>query len=205
MEERILLVDSDVFILFAAAGVLERVAELLGFRLRDVRRLPALPQQLQRSRAFRQRYPEHARLAGSDWCGRIAPLKHRPALDAVAKKLMMLNDIDSGEAEMLSHVAESPFYYLASGDKRSMIALATAPELADIRAAVAGRIICLEAVLALLIRADGPEPVTAAFTPLRTCHKSLTIFFSETDCLDAVQDYLDNLVKQTGEGFLMIP
>ena len=40
METRLLLIDTDIFILLAAAGLLERVAELLGFSPSEMRRLP---------------------------------------------------------------------------------------------------------------------------------------------------------------------
>jgi hypothetical protein len=41
--DRLLLMDSDIFILLSAAGLLERTAELLGFEMSRVRRLDALP------------------------------------------------------------------------------------------------------------------------------------------------------------------
>ena len=47
MSERILLIDSDIFVLLSAAGLLDDLVDCLGFELSDVRRLDALPHQLQ--------------------------------------------------------------------------------------------------------------------------------------------------------------
>ena len=205
MEERVLLVDSDIFILLAAAGVLERVAHLLGVKLENVRRLKPLKYQLEKSSGFKRKYPEPIRNLAAGWCDRVAALDEEPLGRDILDRLNVTKGIDEGEGLLFALLSERPFYYLASGDKRGMVAVATAPELADIRSAVAGRIICLETVLGMLIREDGPDAVKAAFVPLCTCNKSLTVFFSETDCLEAVHSYFNDLVRQTGEGFLMVP
>jgi hypothetical protein len=42
MNERILLIDSDIFVLLSAAGVLDDLIECLGFKQSNVRRLTAL-------------------------------------------------------------------------------------------------------------------------------------------------------------------
>jgi len=204
MEERLLLVDSDIFILLAGAGMLDRAIELFGFSRSTTRRLEALPYQLRKWEASGS-YPRHVCNAALQQCRAVAALTEQPmGLNAVSR-LLDVKGIHSGEAVLYALLMERPSYYLASGDKRGMVAVATAPELADIRSAVAGRIICLEAVLGMLIREDGPDAVKAAFVPLCTCNKSLTVFFSETDCLEAVHSYFNDLVRQTGEGFLMVP
>jgi len=135
----VLLLDSDIFIILSAAGVLERTAALLGVKLANVRRSEALPRQLARSKSFRQNYPEHIRNAALQQCRTILHFTERPGRPDIADRLTAIEGIHSGEAIMLSLTAEHPFYYLASGDKRSMIALATTASLADIRSAVAGR------------------------------------------------------------------
>ncbi len=71
MPERLMLVDSDIFIILAAAGVLETAASLLEFEPEDIRRLPALENQLTRGRAFRKNYPRHIRQAALRACSCI--------------------------------------------------------------------------------------------------------------------------------------
>ncbi|NQT20744.1 MAG: hypothetical protein HQ592_13635 [Planctomycetes bacterium] len=211
MENRLLLIDSDIFILLAASGVLERVASLLGFELKNVRRLHPLKRQLTRGGRFLKRYSQEIREAVLDYCDKITPLTDRPDDPEVVPKLVSVDDIDYGEALLYGLVAEQPSFLLASGDKRAMIALAKAPELCDVSKAVSGRIICFETVLQMLIEKDGVGNTAKAFGPLRACNKTLQVIFSpgavmtKQSRLKSVDSFLDDLVKSVGDGFLFVP
>jgi hypothetical protein len=78
MNERILLIDSDIFVLLSAAGVLDDLIECLGFKQSNVRRLAALPKQLERGRAFR-RYNQAFRDKALACCREFPALLDRPA------------------------------------------------------------------------------------------------------------------------------
>ena len=71
MTERLLLVDTDIFVLLAGAGVLMQALAGLGFAARDVRRFPALEAQLTRGRSFREKYTEAARSLALRACAEI--------------------------------------------------------------------------------------------------------------------------------------
>ena len=62
MTDRLLLVDSDLFVLLSAAGLLDELAAALGFTPDAIRRLTALPHQVRKGRTFR-RYDESLRQA----------------------------------------------------------------------------------------------------------------------------------------------
>ena len=209
MADRLLLIDSDMFILLAGAEMLDRTIELLGFHADQCRRFPALESQLRRGKTFLEKYSQTIRGRALAACERIVALRERPEDDDLLESL----NIEGIETEGLMYalLAEQPLSYLASGDKRAMIALATEPSLADVRKTVAGRVICLETVVALLLDSEGIETVAQAFSPLRTANATLRVVFSqaaatpEAQCREYLKIYLRDLTKQVGPGFLYAP
>jgi hypothetical protein len=211
MHQRLLIIDTDLFVLLAAAGLVGRVAELLGFNVADVRRLPALPYQLRKGKNFKKKYSEDVLDAAVEQAGSIAPVTERPLNDALFQRLIDTDNIDSGEAEVIAVAVERGHIYLASGDKRWMRALVAAPNLADVRAALAGRVICTEIVLRLLVESDGVAAVASAFAAVREGNQTLRVVFSEaaaTDqvqCLSYIRSYYTDLVRDVGDGFFFDP
>src|SRR5687767_1731970 len=116
--KRLLLVDSDVFIILAAADALEEVASLLGFDLTAIRRLLPLPRQLKVSKSFRENIPEDIRSIAERYCTRIEPLRELANDSSYLQRLAPYDGIDPGEAQLLAVLAERPSSLLASGDKR---------------------------------------------------------------------------------------
>jgi hypothetical protein len=204
---RLLLIDTDVFVLLAAAGLVGRVAELLGFELTEVRRLHPVERQLTRGRQFRQRFPEPVREKALFAARTVAPITERPEDDTLLQKLT-LTDIDEGEALMIALLAENPSWLLTTGDRRALVSLAKDSALADVRAAVAGRLVPIESVLRKLVTTDGVEAVAAAFAPVRDCDIKLRVIFSEANatnldsCLEGIDSYLAALKREVGEGLL---
>lgn len=92
-----------------------------------------------------------------------------------------------------------------------MIALAMADDLRDIRNAIAGRIVCLESIIQLLVKHDGIVPVAMAFSHLRPLNTMLRVVFSEAGstsketCLDYLDSYLADLSGKVGDDFLYHP
>jgi hypothetical protein len=203
----LLLIDTDVFVLLAAAGLIDRVAELLGFESSQVRRLYPVENQLTRGRSFKTRYPEAVRQTALTKAKSVTPLTDRPTNDAMLQKLAV-SDIDEGETLMYALMAENPSWLLTTGDRRSLVALATNPDLKDVCSALAGRLICIETVLRLLVVTDGVEKVAAAFAPVRDTNQKLRVIFSEANatnldsCLEGIDSYLAALRREIGEHLL---
>lgn len=203
----LLLIDTDVFVLLAAAGLIDRVAELLGFEPSQVRRLYPVENQLTRGRSFKDRYPEVVRQTALAKAKLVTPLTDRPANDAMLQKLAV-SDIDEGEALMFALVAENPSWLLTTGDRRSLVALATNPDLKDVCGALAGRLVCIETVLRLLVVTDGVEKIAAAFASVRETNQKLRVIFSEANatnldsCLEGIDSYLAALRREVGDHLL---
>ena len=207
---RLLLIDTDVFVLLAAAGLLERIAGLLGFEPDQVRRLHPVEAQLRRGKKFREKFPETVRTSALAAARTVKPLTERPANDAILQKLVV-TDIDEGEALLFASLVENPAWLLTTGDRRSLAALATHTELAEIRDALAGRLVCLETVLRLLVTTDGVEKIAAAFSCVRDCDTKLRVIFSEANatnidsCLEGIDSYLASLKREIGNELLFQP
>ncbi|MEX0654151.1 MAG: hypothetical protein WD534_10030 [Phycisphaeraceae bacterium] len=205
-----LLIDSDAFILLATSGYLNRLAHLLGIPHEEVRRLGPLPHML-RGKKMCKAYPTEIRELVIAVCENVAELDERAEDPDFEQRLLDVPDIDSGEAELYALLAERPHYYLVSNDKRAMRALARTDEVSDIRNMIAGRVVCLQAALRMLIENDDFGTIATAFTPLRECETTIRVIFSrgeETDreqCVETVNSYFDELDGQVGIGFLYSP
>jgi len=211
MDERIVLIDNDIFIVLAGADLLSDALKLLGFQMQYTYRLGTLPHMLM-GKKLRSVYTEDVLNKAMEWTDKIAPITDEPIDDEPADRMVAVKDdrgvspIQPTDALLFSLVMENPNYYLATGDKKALIALAQNQILGDISAAVSGRIICLEVVIRSLIQNQGCHTVATAFNPLMSCHKTIGIVFSQpAHSLVASESYLNDLVKVVGKGFLLTP
>ncbi|MCH7701179.1 MAG: hypothetical protein IID37_05790 [Planctomycetes bacterium] len=210
MSDRLLLIDTDMLVLLGGSGTLGDVLQSLDFVPEQCRRLAAAIQQFQRGRVFKDTYPATVLQAASRTAHTIALLTEGPTNPDVLDALARVSDIDVGEAELFALLAEHDGYYLTTGDKRALVALATQKELADLRQHVAGRLICLESVLKLLVDRNGAKATAQAFRELRT-HRTIGVLLSDPQarsddvCRQGIDSYLDDLIRKTGGDLLYLP
>jgi hypothetical protein len=210
MSSPLLFIDTDLFVLMAGAGLLGHLAECLNIPPANIRRLPSLEYQI-KSKKFIDKIPadELARLQAA--ITNVAPWTDSPADTALLERLQTISDIDDGEALLFATLHEHQVYLLASGDKRSMIALGKAPELNDVRESLRGRIISLESALTLLIRKLGASVIGPLLRPFRERHQTVSILFGyktefdDEESLRQIRSYLDDLKKSIGSDLLYYP
>ena len=210
MPERVLLIDTDMLVLLGGSGTLRATLDLLGFEAGQARRLPAAPYQMARGRLFKDSYAAPVLQAALRAADTIAPLSEQPSDPDVLDRLASESGIDPGEAVLFALLSEHEGCFLTTGDNRALETLATQGNVAEVRKRVAGRIICLESVLKLLVARNGARTTATAFGALRT-HRTVAVLLSEAQarsdavCLAGIDSYLDDLVRRTGEGFLYLP
>ena len=92
-----------------------------------------------------------------------------------------------------------------------MRALVGQETLKPVRQLIAGRVICLESILKMLVQADGVVAVAQAWLPLKDSYKSLSVIFSDVNCkdqkqcLECLDSILNDLKKTLGSDFLLLP
>ncbi len=202
---RLLLADSDAAILLAASGLFGQLLGTLDLDLAHARRLDALPHMLRKGR-MRRKYGEFVETILA-WCESVAPIDDAVA-DCEIRQLLVRDNIDPGEASLFALLFENPGYLLTTADKRSLRELASSEDLQVVRRSLAGRVICLEAAIEILVGKLGIRRVAEAFTPLRPYNRTLGVFFSrgeetrEADCLEALHSYIQELTLDVGPNFL---
>jgi hypothetical protein len=112
--------------------------------------------------------------------------------------------IDAGEAILFAAAAEDPQALILTGDKKALCALATsgANEIVE---QLAGRILCLEQIVAGIMDATSFEFVRDAVSKERDIDTTMKIVFSngtmtaESDARQGLGSYTDNLRADTGD------
>ncbi len=208
MSSRRLLFDNDAFILLAGAGVLRETVELLGFSLEQARRLKELPYMLRKPSASLRSYPADVLQRALEDCERVPALEEVPNQETMLPFAATEADVQDGEALLFGVAAEHGLFCVASNDKRAMRGVATDNALKDIRDAIRGRVVCLEAVIKKMILTHGPELAAQKLKALGQLDKRTRTIISPAesgrpeDCLEAVNSWLNGLNKELGDGFL---
>lgn len=127
----------------------------------------------------------------------------------VFNRLQDVVGLDAGEVELVAACVATPGAYLASGDKRAMEALAQ-PELADVALLLAGRIICLEQALVMLVESYPASSVISAIAPRREIDTAIRCVVGAAGCSEdnfreGLGSYIADLRKKTGPLLCMCP
>ena len=202
-----MLIDSDAFIIFGAAGLVREVGELFGVDLQNIRRLFPLPHMLERGKLARK-YSPAIRERVKSWCAVIAPITEAPSA-ATRQLLLDVEGLHDGEAQLFGLMFENPTYQLLSSDKVAMRALTEKEELKSVYDSLSGRVACAESALLALMTRIGVGALAAAISPLREHNSMLNAVFSmgtqtpEDHCREGLSSYLSALTRDLGPSFLL--
>jgi hypothetical protein len=195
-----LLIDTDVFCKLGMTDLLAESAELFGANLEECARLPALPYMLRKG-TLRRHY-------GDDVCDRLLLLADLiPAVGAASSewldKLVAVESIDAGEAQLISVAAEHRIL-LMSSDKRALRALSA---VADIRDPLAGRVCVFEAVLLALVERYGVDEIRKRVAALSGKDKMVRMCFSSggSDPREGLFSYLRSIADDVSPLILWTP
>ncbi len=207
-ESGLFFFDSDIFVLFAGAGLIPELVSVAGFELAEARRLQPLPHMLRKGPLARK-YPPGIRQKAEAWCAEIPTISQAPS-PTLVDQLIEIQDVDAGEAILFALVAETNGALLTSGDKRACRALSNAEGLEAVRALLRGKVVSLEAALRLLLERIGYPTLTEALTMVREYNQTLRVILSqgeltsETAFRDGLDSYSRDLHSQAGD-LLFVP
>ena len=198
-----LLIDNDIFIIIAGAKLLSSAISILGFDPANARRLYTLPHVVQKKKIYSIDIIERVVKA----CEYVSAIVEAPDY-TIYQQLGEEVKIDPGEAILYALLAEHGSFFLTSKDKNAMRALTHAPSLQYIKSAIAGRVICLETILLMLIDRYGVERIGRALAPMLPTNVILGIALSPgcigqpDECRTALSAYHRNLLNDVGSDFL---
>lgn len=201
---RVLFLDNDAVLKLVACHLFWETVAALGSNQENLRVLSDAKYVFKKSRRVIKKYPEAIRLAAFsivEGCQAIKP-EFNPELPELE-----IEGIDPGERLLISATRNEPAFYLITGDKRCLKALAAASQLAEIRQRLQGRVICLEQVILKLIEVQGFYEVLNKLLNGREYDKALASIFgsgeraTEENVLLGLLAYIEDLQRET-EGLL---
>jgi hypothetical protein len=183
-----LLIDTDAFCKLGLADLLTESASLLGLKLENCARLPALPYMLQRGSLFKR--------LGEEACQKLLPIARSiPSVpqpgNTWLEKLTPIDNIDPGEAQLFASGADFGFMVL-SDDKRAMRELKKVEGMPE---ALKGKIVVLEGILLALCTSLGTSEIRRRVSPIISLDTMLSVCLSSgnNNPMECLQSYYRNL------------
>jgi hypothetical protein len=183
-----LLIDTDAFCKLGLADLLTESALLLGLKLENCARLPALPYMLRRGSLFKRLGPTACqKLLHIARSMQSVPQPGKTWLE----KLTPIDNIDPGEAQLFASGADFRFLVL-SADKRAMRELKKVEGMPE---ALKGKIVVLESILLALCTSLGTGEVQRRVSPIVSLDTMLSVCFSSgnNNPMECLQSYYRNL------------
>lgn len=185
------LVDTDAFCKLGLAGLLTGAVAILGAKITDCGRLPALPHMLRRG-SVPKRFGKEVCESLLETADAIPALQ--PMSSAWLDRFLPVPGIDPGEAQLFSTAAEHRLFVL-SGDKRALRAIGQVEGAAQV---LSGLIVTVEAALIALHDSIGADALRTRVAPLRAFDATVAICFSDgnADPLSAAWSYYNSLATE---------
>lgn len=155
-----LFLDNDVLEKLAAWDLLQDGVRACGFELDAVRVLPSLKYRLGLAgKKRRAKYPDDVQIRIRGFVDAVQECADAPT--AGSDFLVDVPNLDAGEAILFAHATQIDGAVLLTGDKRSIVAVATSSQCSAIVPRLAGRVLCLEQVLLRTVNLLGFHDVKA--------------------------------------------
>jgi len=197
-------VDNDVILKLVACNLFWEAIGVLGLTSGDLR-VRASTKYYFRSKP--KNYPQAVReqaIAVVEQCQLIDD----PPINGELQILQQVEGIDPGEGVLIAVTQTEPSFYLMTGDKRCLEALATAPQLVEVRQRLEGRVVCLEQLILRLIETQEFSKILTLVLPAREYDTALRAVFgsgeraTRDNVLLGLREYIQDLRSKT-EGLLV--
>lgn len=196
-----LLIDNDILFRLSGAGLLDLALQALGISKSSAFCFSHIPYMINKGRL--KGWPTDCINKILADCASLSKITDAPDV-SILQVLSSIVGIDEGEAGLYSLAATNSAILLTTGDKKSMKALCASESVKDIRNALVGRVICLEALCLEMINISSVDHVASAFAPLVLLHNGLKVYFGGRtgESLIAIQHYFNDLQNELGHDFL---
>jgi hypothetical protein len=200
----VLFLDNDAILKLVACNLFWETVAAIGATQADLRVLSDAKYVFRKSRKVVQKYPPAIRDSAISIVEGCAKIKLQ---SSQALQDLEIEGIDPGERLLIAATQDEVSFYLATGDKRCLKALAAAPQLVEIKQRLSGRVICLEQLILKLIEIKGFDEILSRVLPARNYDKALASIFgsgeraTRDNVLLALSGYIEDL-RRENEGFL---
>lgn len=200
------LTDTDILLKLGACNLLHFLSDAIGIDESNIRVLQAARFYLQGKKdELISVYTELGVKRALEFVEQVGIIEDVGYAEDIYFKLIEVEKIDSGEAILFAGAIDDPNALIVTGDKNSLRALTSTPDIAPIANQVRGRVICFEQLLLELKNHIGYSNFRDRVVPARGCDRILEkIVFGngietpEQHVVDALSSYAQSLHAKTG-------
>jgi len=196
--------DTDILLKLSALDLVQETLQLLQLSEQDVYLLPSATHYLRKAdKRLIYRYGKE----GVERAQKLAQQAKFVGFHLEKSELELLSsvpDIDTGEALLYASTYALQEFWLLTGDKRSLTALAASPNCQPIAARLSGKVICLEQVVIHSLSSYPFEILLSKIVPARECDTAVKVAFGSGNQADlshaigALDAYIEELRAKTG-------
>jgi len=196
--------DTDILLKLSALDLVQETLQLLQLSEQDVYLLPSATHYLRKAgKRLIYRYGKE----GVERAQKLAQQAKFLGFHLEKSELELLSsvpDIDTGEALLYASTYALQEFWLLTGDKRSLTALAASPNCQPIAARLSGKVICLEQVVIHSLSSYPFEILLSKIVPARECDTAVKVAFGSGNQADlshaigALDAYISELRAKTG-------
>ncbi len=196
--------DNDVILKLAAFDLFEEALNILGVTQQELRVLDTAIHKFSKDRRLKQKYTDDGidrAIQIVQYCPKI---NEEPDPDEM-QLLLNIEGIDSGEAVLVAATRNQGIFYLTTGDKRFLKALAADTGLNTIHERLCKRVICLEQLILKAINDYGFIIIRNKIVPVRDCDTAIKAAFGSgqqatlENVILTLNGYVQELKQQTGD------
>jgi len=196
--------DTDILLKLSALDLVQETLQLLQLSEQDVYLLPSATHYLRKAdKRLIYRYGKE----GVERAQKLAQQAKFVGFYLEKSELELLSsvpDIDTGEALLYASTYALQEFWLLTGDKRSLTALAASPNCQPIAARLSGKVICLEQVVIHSLSSYPFEILLSKIVPARECDTAVKVAFGSgnqtnlSHAIGALDAYISELRAKTG-------
>jgi hypothetical protein len=196
-------VDNDVILKLAAYNLFGEMAACLAIKREDFRILPTASKYFSRNSRVNQQYKQDSIQRAKRIAEGYQPIE-RPKLDLEFQLLSQENGIDPGEALLVTATQNEQDFYLLTGDKRFLKALAIS-NLAAIKQRLYRRFVCLEQLILYVVTYSDFNKACIRVANAESCDQVITDAFrfgkqsKKETVIKVLEGAVEELRSQTGD------
>jgi hypothetical protein len=169
--------DNDIILKLAACDLLEEMLAVLGMTRARTRVLPTAPSYFEKNPRLRVKHTPEQLQRASDFVNSVDKIDRN--IDPQEQRVLSrVEGIDSGEVILFGATKFYPYFVVATGDKKSLRAIAADDDCAAIHRRLKGSVVCFEQVITKIITVKGYDTSKLKLVPALNCDPVLAAAFS---------------------------